>query len=124
MPAKQTKKKQKKQQKRLHFSIDCTVPLTDNIMDSSAFEKFLNNRIKVNGKAGALGDSVKVSREKTRVNVAAVPPFSKRYLKYLTKKFLKKHELKDYLRVVSSDKKTYKLNYYNIDLNENQEDQE
>ena len=116
--------KKKKINRKLNFSIDCSVPLGDSIMDGSSFEKFLNNKIKVNGKAGSLGEFVKVTREKTKINVAAAPPFSKRYLKYLTKKYLKKHDLKDYLRVVSSDKRTYKLNYYNIDLQENADEEE
>lgn len=98
--------------------------MEDDILDAGAFEKFLNDRIKVNGKAGALGDSVKVRREKAKIHVAAVPPFSKRYLKYLTKKFLKKNELKDYFRVVASDKKGYKIVYYNVGLDDNVKEEE
>ena len=43
--------------------------------------KFLHDRIKVNGKAGVLGDSVRIDSDKTRINVDAKLPFSKRYLK-------------------------------------------
>jgi len=77
-------------------------------------EKFLHDRIKVNGKAGVLGDAVKITREKTKINVTAVAPFSKRYLKYLTKKYLKKQQLRDWLRVVATNKTTYQLRYFNI----------
>lgn len=42
------------------------------------------------------------------------PPFPSRYLKYLTKKYLKKNNLRDWLRVVASDKETYELRYFQI----------
>jgi hypothetical protein len=50
-----------------------------------------------------------------RLTVTANIPFSKRYLKYLTKKFLKKNSLRDYLRVVASSKDVYELRFYNIE---------
>jgi hypothetical protein len=56
----------------------------------------------VNGKAGALGDSVTISRDKTKIQVSAEAPFSKRYLKYLTKKYLKKQQLRDWLHVIAT----------------------
>lgn len=40
--------------------------------------------------AGVLGDNVKVAREKTKIVVTSEVAMSKRYLKYLTKKYLKK----------------------------------
>ncbi len=44
--------------------------------------------------------------------------FSCRYLKYLTKKFLKKNNLRDYIRVVASSKTQYELRYFQINTNE------
>jgi large subunit ribosomal protein L22e len=52
---------------------------------------------------------------------------SKRYLKYLTKKFLKKHNVRDWLRVIASnkDRSVYELRYFNIaDQAEDEEDEE
>lgn len=52
---------------------------------------------------------------------------SKRYLKYLTKKFLKKHNVRDWLRVIASnkDRSVYELRYFNIaDQGEEEEDEE
>ncbi|EDM01143.1 rCG41580, isoform CRA_b [Rattus norvegicus] len=43
---------------------------------------------------------------------------SQRYLKYLTKKYLKKNNLRDWLRVVASDKETYELRYFQISQDE------
>lgn len=38
-----------------------------------------------------------------------------RYLKYLTKKYLKKNSLRDYLRVVASCRESYELKYFSFD---------
>ncbi|KAG0653216.1 hypothetical protein C6P46_003314, partial [Rhodotorula mucilaginosa] len=114
------------------FVIDYSGPANDKIFDAAAYEKFLVDHIKVQGKTGQLGDDVKLQREelyhpmglsRTRAdpsaarNAAARPklvrlpsffdfsdpigsgklsvtstiPFSKRYLKYLTKRFLKRN---------------------------------
>lgn len=39
--------------KSLSFSVDCSKPVEDRIMDMGQFEKFLSEKIKVGGKAGA-----------------------------------------------------------------------
>ena len=46
----------------------------------------------------------------------------KRYLKYLTKKYLKKLDILEYLRLVATDKSTYAIKY--IKLGENDEGKE
>ena len=50
----------------------------DKVLDVASFMKFLHDRIKVNGKAGNLGESVSISSDKTKVTVTAETPFSKR----------------------------------------------
>ena len=97
----------------------------------------MHDRIKVEGKPGQLGDSVKIARNgklshlygppavvwnsslvqttgDVSLTVSSNIPLSKRYLKYLTKKFLKKNTLRDWIRVVASSKDTYQLRFYNI----------
>lgn len=73
-----------------------------------------------------MGEAVVISRDKNKITVEANIKFSKRYLKYLTKKFLKKQNLRDWMRVVASDKNTYELRYFNIseDLEEGDSDAE
>lgn len=75
---------------------------------------------------GVLGDSVKVEATKSKVIVTTSVPMAKRYIKYLTKKFLKKHQVRDWLRVLASDNKgernTYELRYFK--LNEESDDEE
>jgi len=48
------------------------------------------------------------------LTVQANIPFSKRYLKYLTKKYLKKSGTRDWLRIIASSKDNYLLQFYNI----------
>mmetsp|Transcript_24253 Transcript_24253/g.53706 ORF Transcript_24253/g.53706 Transcript_24253/m.53706 type:complete len:123 (-) Transcript_24253:45-413(-) len=109
-------KKGKKTGKKgsLRFALECADPVRERIMDVASFEKYLKDRIKVNGKAGALGDKVTIEREDSRLNVTAQAPFSKRYLKYLTKKYLAKNQLKEFLHVVADSKAGYELRFFKI----------
>merc|ERR1711924_474307 len=104
------------------FVVDCHQPVDDNILDVAHFEKYFQDRIKVNGKTGNLGDTVKIAREKSKVSVSAELPFSKRYLKYLTKKYLKKQNLRDFLHVIAPSKTTYELRYFNINNNDDDDE--
>jgi large subunit ribosomal protein L22e len=117
------KKGKKAKKVILKFTIDSTAPVDDGIMDAASFEKFLHDRIKVNGKAGNLGDVVNIKRDKAKIHISAQAPFSKRYLKYLTKKFLKKQQLRDWLHVIAANKNTYELRYFNIHDQEEEEEE-
>ena len=57
---------------------------------------------------------MKVQNDDKKVTVKAEIAFSKRYLKYLTKKYLKRHSLREFLYVIASDKKNYQIKYFNI----------
>lgn len=96
------------------FGIDCSKPVEDKVFNTANFAEFLRQRIKVNGKLGKLGETLKVNNDDKKVTVRAEIPFSKRYLKYLTKKYLKKHSLREFLYVVASDKANYQIKYFNI----------
>eukprot|EP00401_Gymnodinium_catenatum_P082238 CAMPEP_0117508136 /NCGR_PEP_ID=MMETSP0784-20121206/26791_1 /TAXON_ID=39447 /ORGANISM="" /LENGTH=123 /DNA_ID=CAMNT_0005303677 /DNA_START=77 /DNA_END=448 /DNA_ORIENTATION=+ len=105
----------------LKFSVDCQQPTDDTIITPADLEKYFKERIKVDGKTGNLGERVVVSREKAKINISAEAPFSKRYIKYLAKKYLKKQQLRDFLRVVAPSKTSYELRYFNI--NEDNEEE-
>lgn len=135
----------KKKKEHLKFGVDCTNIAEDNILDVSDFvslfidthdckqfsdfsilllqEKFLKERFKVAGKTGNLGSNVTFERQKMKVFVTSDVHFSKRYLKYLTKKYLKKHSLRDWIRVVSNDKDLYELRYFRISSNDDDEEE-
>ena len=97
------------------FIIDCTKPANEGIIGMENFSAFLQKKIKVAGKAGNLGNAVKVTLGKTKITIQTnIPTFKKRYIKYLTKKFLKKNMLRDWLRVVAAKNNVYELRYFNI----------
>ena len=126
------------------YTINCSQPVSDKIFDLSAFEKFLHDRIKVEGRTGNLGDNVAISQVGDgKIEVVTHIPFSGRYLKYLyvliklwyygcnrtdgkcrTKKFLKKQQLRDWLRVVSTSKGVYELRFFNVVNDEGDDDDE
>ena len=132
----------------LKFAIDCSHPVEDGIMNCGDFETYLNERIKVHsefwswaldqaclnrilinyfqvgGKTGNFGKDVTLGRDKNKVVLTSAVPFSKRYLKYLTKKYLKKNNLRDWLRVVAATKDSYELRYFQINNDEEEEEDE
>ncbi|CAF4590171.1 unnamed protein product [Rotaria socialis] len=115
-----TKGGAKKKEKFIKYYIDCTHPVEDGIFDLNAFERFLLEKMKINGKTSNLGETVGIEKAKSKISVTSKVPLSKRYMKYLTKKFLKKHELRDWLRVIANSKDAYELRYFNINQEENE----
>ena len=111
---------------QLRFAIDCSHPVEDGIMNCGDFETYLKDRIKVAGKTQNFGKDVALAKEKNKIVLTSSVPFSKRYLKYLTKKYLKKHKVRDWLRVIASNKErnVYELRYFNIADNENEEEED
>merc|ERR1712170_103725 len=100
------------------YVVDCVNPVEDAVMLLSDYADYMRQRIKVNGKTNNLGKSVTIETTKNKLEVETTIPFSKRYLKYLTKKYLKKNNLRDFLRVVATSKYQYKLNYFQINEEE------
>jgi large subunit ribosomal protein L22e len=76
-------------------------------LDVAHFEKYLHDRIKIGKKTGQLAAKLTVSSPQEL-------GFSKRQLKYLSKRYLKKQQLKEYMRVVASSEKSYELKYYEV----------
>ena len=66
------------------YTINCAQPVSDKIFDLSAFEKFLHDRIKVEGRTGNLGDEVDIKQVGDgKIEIVTHIAFSGRYLKYL-----------------------------------------
>jgi len=82
---------------------------------------FLSSKIKVEGKLNNL-EQISLDVNKNKVTITADRHFSKRYLKYLTKKYLKKNNLRDWLRVVASTHTDYELRYFQINNDEEEDD--
>jgi large subunit ribosomal protein L22e len=77
-------------------------------------QKFLAEHIKIANKTNNLGDAVKVDVEGAKVVITTSVAFPKRYFKYLAKKYLKKNQLREYLRVIASSKAGYELRYFQL----------
>jgi len=106
----------KKVKSSCQFVVDCSAPVQDQLFDMAAYEKYIRDRVKVNGRTNNLQEAgITISRADSQLSFqASDAQVAKRYLKYLTKKFLKKHQLRDWLRVISTDKMTYTLKYYRV----------
>eukprot|EP01070_Trichotokara_eunicae_P007695 Trichotokara_eunicae@DN5510_c0_g1_i10.p1 len=94
------------------FVLDCKTPVEDNIFDLPTLEKYLVDRIKIGGRTNQLKDKVKVTREKYKLVITSSVHFQKRYFKYLVRKYLKKQQLRDFLRVIACTKNGYDFRYF------------
>merc|ERR1711912_189895 len=119
-----TNKSKKSKSNTRKFTINCAAPVDDGILDIASFGTYLTEHIKVEGKVGNLGNNVKVDAGKTNSAVNSEIALSKRYLKYLTKRYLKKNNLREWLRVVAEDKASYTLKYFNINNDDEESDEE
>lgn len=83
------------------------------------------DHIKIEGRVGNLGNDITVEEDgKKVVVVAANGIFSGKYLKYLTKRYLKKNQIRDWIRFVSVKQNSYQLQFYSVNLDEDEEDDE
>merc|ERR1712165_615573 len=119
-----TNRSKKSKNNTRKFTINCAAPVDDGILDISSFNQYLTEHIKVEGKVGNLGNNIKVDAGKTNLTVNSEIALSKRYLKYLTKRYLKKNNLREWLRVVAEDKASYTLKYFNINNDDEESDEE
>ena len=94
MPALKKISQKKVAKVNLKFILDCTQVAQDSLLQPTKFAEFLQQKIKVQNKTGNLGDAVKVETDDKKVTVKSTIPLSKRYLKYLAKKYLKRNKVK------------------------------
>ena len=108
--------------KTTKYLIECQNTVEDNVITLESFANFLKNNIKNEGKKNNLGEKVAVNTEGYNVAITVKGDFSKRYLKYLSKKYLKKQDMRDYLRVIASGKNTYQLKYFNVNAGDDEDE--
>ena len=97
------------------YTIDFSGPVDNNLLTLESALKYLQSNMKLNGLKGKLGDSIKISStEKTDkakntlvISVDNSLEFSKKYLKYLVKKFLKREGIGKFLTVSSTSLNAY-----------------
>lgn len=106
------------------FTVDVSSPTENGVFDPASYAKYLIDHIKVENATGNLGNAITVEEDGSVVTVVATTKFSGKYLKYLTKKYLKKNQLRDWIRFVSTKTNQYKLAFYQVTPEDEEEDEE
>lgn len=106
------------------YVINVAVNADNEVVDVAALEKFLVEHIKVDGRTSNLGDLVTVTREGNKIIIISLTKFSGKYAKYLTKKFLKKNNLRDWIRLVASSQGEYELKFFNLSVSDDEAEEE
>lgn len=106
------------------YVINCKVNAENEVVDTAALEKFLVEHIKVDNRTGNLGDLITVDRDGDKIVIVTLTKFSGKYAKFLVKKFLKKNNLRDWIRVVSVAQGTYELRFFNVSVDDEEEEEE
>nr|3JBN_AX Chain AX, 60S ribosomal protein eL22 [Plasmodium falciparum 3D7]3JBO_AX Chain AX, 60S ribosomal protein eL22 [Plasmodium falciparum 3D7]3JBP_AX Chain AX, 60S ribosomal protein eL22 [Plasmodium falciparum 3D7] len=96
----------------IKYVLDCTKPVKDTILDISGLEQFFKDKIKVDKKTNNLKNKVVVTSDEYKIYITVHIPFSKRYIKYLAKKYIKMHQIRDFLRVIAKGKLAYEFKYF------------
>ncbi|CAG85191.1 DEHA2B05412p [Debaryomyces hansenii CBS767] len=104
--------------------VDTSAPTENGVFDQESYVKFLIENIKVEGIPGNLGNSISITEEGNKVVVVSNTKFSGKYLKYLTKRYLKKNQIRDWIRFVSVKQNQYQLQFYSVADDEEEEDEE
>ncbi|GMM34803.1 ribosomal 60S subunit protein L22A [Saccharomycopsis crataegensis] len=113
--------KKSKQVKK--FVVDVSAPTENQVFDPSAYAKYLIEHIKVEDRLGNLGNNITIEEDEEKVIIlASNGTFSGKYLKYLTKRYLKKNQIRDWIRFVSVKQNSYKLQFYSINADEEEEE--
>ncbi|EPR78232.1 60S ribosomal protein L22 [Spraguea lophii 42_110] len=100
------------QDQSITYTLDCTKCTEQSLFSTDDLKEYLLGNIKYNGKKGQLGKKVLLSNTGHAVDVFFAKKTSKRYLKYLIKKFLRAKGLSDWVRPIAGDKQSYKFSFF------------
>ena len=114
MLSKKDDKKDSKQLSYKKFTVDFTSPLENKLLTLESVLHYLQTNMKLNGLKGKLGKTIMISMDdlKKNKNVLVISvdssiKFSKRYIKYLVKKYLKKEGIAKYLTLSATSPGAY-----------------
>ena len=114
MLSKKDNKKEAKQTTYKKYTVDFSNPLENKLLTLESVLKFLQNNMKLNGLKGKLGKTIMISMDdlKKNKNVIVISvdssiKFSKRYIRYLVKKYLKKEGIAKYLTLSATSPGAY-----------------
>ncbi|CAI5759228.1 unnamed protein product [Candida verbasci] len=106
------------------FVVDCSAPVENGVFDQEGYVKYLVEHIKVDNTVGNLGDDIAVETDGNKVVVVSNTKFSGKYLKYLTKRYLKKNQIRDWIRFVAVKQNQYQLQFYSVAEDDEEEEEE
>jgi large subunit ribosomal protein L22e len=102
------------------ISLDCSSPVTDGFFALHDLVEYLTSKLKVGKLRGNLKDKIafeEVAAEK-KVDVIASVKYSKRAIRYYARKFLKKQNLRERYRVISTSASAYQFRPYRVSKDE------
>ncbi|KAM0679067.1 60S ribosomal protein L22 [Binucleata daphniae] len=100
------------------FTFNCATLTNDNLISTSDFQEYIQSRIKIQGKVNNTKDKCDITVSGDNILVDTKIPFNKKYIKFLAKKFLHSKNLKDWVRITSTDTNGYQFVYYNVENEE------
>ena len=115
MISKKEDAKDAKQNTYKKYTVDFNSPVDNNLLTLESALKYMQSNMKINGLKGKLGETIKISitgkkdKNKNTLNVSVDSQlqFSKRYIRYLVKKFLKREGIARFLTVSSTSPNAY-----------------
>ena len=113
-----SRKEQAKEAKQINYrkyTIDFNSPVDNNLLTLESASKYMQTNMKINGLKGHLGNKIKINitdkKDKNKntlvISIDTSIHFSKRYIRYLLKKFLKREGIARFLTVSSSAPNAY-----------------
>lgn len=107
--------KDAKQKTYKKYTVDFNSPVDNNLLTLESALKYMQSNMKINGLKGKLGNIIKINmtdkKDKTKntlvFSVDNSIQFSKRYIRYLVKKFLKREGIARFLTVSSTSPNAY-----------------
>ena len=115
MISKKPESKDAKQANYKKYTVDFNSPVENNLLTLESAAKYMQTNMKINGLKGHLGNKIKINttdkKDKNKntlvISVDTSIQFSKRYIRYLVKKFLKREGIARFLTLSSSAPNAY-----------------
>ena len=115
MISKKEEAKEAKQISYKKYTVDFNSPVDNKLLTLEAALKYLQSNMKINGLKGKLADRIKINmtdkKDKNKntlvISVDTTLQFSKRYIRYLVKKFLKREGIARFLTVSATAPNAY-----------------
>lgn len=98
------------------FTVNCASPVSDKFFELADFVEYLQKHMKVGKLRNNLANKVQIESDanEKQVKVTASVKYSKRAVRYYTRKFLKKQNLRDRFRVIATGATSYELRPYRV----------